>query len=278
MSFSIRVMTRADLERALHWAREEGWNPGLEDAAAFHAADPTGFLMGYIDDEPVSSISVVKYGEAFAFLGLYIVRPEFRGRGFGKATWDAGIASAGGRTVGLDGVVPQQDNYKRSGFVLAHRSARWGGTPDGDVAPTASVRPVEESDIPTVLAYDAGIFPSARDAFLKAWLASSARRTEGFFENGVLRGYGTVRRCVEGSKIGPLFADSAAVAEALVARLALGTPGKVFIDIPAPNTAAIAIAKRLGMTPAFETARMYRGPAPSLPVERMFGITTLELG
>ncbi len=278
MSFSIRVMTRNDLERTLGWAREEGWNPGLDDAAAFHAADPTGFLMGFLDGEPVSSISVVKYGETFAFLGLYIVRPEYRGRGLGKATWDAGIASAGARTIGLDGVVAQQDNYALSGFSLAHRSARWGGTVNGNVAARSSVRPIEESDIPAVLAYDAEIFPSARDAFLKAWLAPSARRTEGLFENGVLRGYGTVRRCVDGAKIGPLFADSAAVAEALVARLASGAPGKVFIDIPEPNAAAVAIARRLGFTPAFETARMYRGRAPSLPVQRSFGITSLELG
>ncbi len=278
MSFAIRVMTRDDLQRTLGWAREEGWNPGLDDAAVFHAADPTGFLMGYLDGEPVSSISVVKYGETFAFLGLYIVRPEYRGRGLGKATWDAGMASAGGRTIGLDGVVAQQDNYARSGFSLAHRSARWGGTLNGDVAGPSSVRPIEESDIPAVLAYDAGIFPSARDTFLKAWLGSSARRTEGLFENGLLRGYGTVRRCVDGSKIGPLFADTAAVADALIAKLAVAAPGKVFIDIPEPNMGAIAIARRLGFTPAFETARMYRGRAPSLPVQRIFGITSLELG
>jgi GNAT superfamily N-acetyltransferase len=278
MSFSIRVMTCDDLERALEWAREEGWNPGLEDAAAFYAADPRGFLMGSLDGDPVSSISVVKYGESFAFLGLYIVRPEFRGRGLGKATWDAGIVSAGARTIGLDGVVAQQGNYSRSGFELAHRSARWGGMLKAEVATPSFVRPIEESDIPAVLAYDAEIFPSARDAFVKAWLASSARRTEGFFENGVLRGYGTVRRCVDGFKIGPLFAYTAPVAEALLAKLAVGAPGKVFIDIPEPNEAAVAIARRLGFTPAFETARMYRGRAPSLPLHRIFGITTLELG
>jgi len=28
----------------------------------------------------------------------------------------------------------------------------------------------------------------------------------------------------------------------------------------------------------FETARMYKGPAPQLPVERIFGVTTFELG
>jgi hypothetical protein len=32
------------------------------------------------------------------------------------------------------------------------------------------------------------------------------------------------------------------------------------------------------MTPMFETARMYRGRAPDLPLDRIFGITTFELG
>src|SRR5690606_1981637 len=81
MSYDIRPMTRGDLDIALSWARDEGWNPGLDDAAAFHAADPSGFLMGFVDGAPASCISVVKYGGDFAFLGLYIVQPQHRGKG-----------------------------------------------------------------------------------------------------------------------------------------------------------------------------------------------------
>ena len=76
-----------------------------------------------------------------------------------------------------------------------------------------------------------------------------------------------------------LFAETPAIAESLLATLV--TPAgtdPVFIDIPAPNAAAIEMVTRLGFTPAFETARMYLGKAPELPVERIFGITTLELG
>jgi hypothetical protein len=32
------------------------------------------------------------------------------------------------------------------------------------------------------------------------------------------------------------------------------------------------------MTPMFETARMYRGGAPSVDVGRVLGVTSLELG
>ena len=44
------------------------------------------------------------------------------------------------------------------------------------------------------------------------------------------------------------------------------------------NHRAIALAKRWGLTPVFETARMYRGPPPELPLDRIFGIATFELG
>ncbi|MGO6906298.1 GNAT family N-acetyltransferase, partial [Rhizobium ruizarguesonis] len=107
--FAVRSMRPGELELVLEWARQEGWNPGLDDSLAFLEADPSGFFVGSIGEVPVGSISVVKYGESFAFLGLYIVHPDFRGKGYGKAIWAAGIASAGDRTIGLDGVAAQQD-------------------------------------------------------------------------------------------------------------------------------------------------------------------------
>ena len=130
---TIETMSRDDLALAVDWAAAEGWNPGLNDAAPFHETDPAGFLMARVDGQPVGCISVVAYDDAFGFLGFYIVRPEFRGRGFGWALWQAGIARLGERTIGLDGVVAQQDNYRKSGFVLAHRNVRYEGVSRADM-------------------------------------------------------------------------------------------------------------------------------------------------
>jgi len=280
MNLSIKPMTLSDLEVALGWARDEGWNPGLDDAAAFYAQDPGGFLMGWLGTVRIGCISVVRYGSDFAFLGLNIVHPAHRGKGYGKAIWDAGIAGAAGRTIGLDGVVAQQDNYRKSCFALAHKSVRWGGALRGLVTTRSFVRPIGEADLAAVLAYDRRHVAADRERFMTAWLApSSSRHTEGYFEDEALRGYGTIRRCVDGWKIGPLFADTPAIAETLLATLV--TPAAsdmLFIDIPEPNRAAVEMARRLGLTPAFETARMYRGTAPELPLDEIFGITTLELG
>jgi len=44
------------------------------------------------------------------------------------------------------------------------------------------------------------------------------------------------------------------------------------------NRDAVALAQRQGLAPVFETARMYTGAIRPLRLERVFGVTTFELG
>src|SRR3954447_6200713 len=217
----IRPASRRELELALEWAAQEGWNPGLSDAQCFHAADPDGFLLALRDGEPVASISVVRYGSDFGFLGLYIVRPDLRGRGYGYRLWQAGMARLEGRTIGLDGVVAQQDNYRHSGFSLAHRNIRYGGQPSIEGPQDARIRSVEGELLSAVLAYDRAFFPAPREGFLRCWLDPNRHQARAFVEDGAVRGYGVLRRCRTGFKVGPLFAETAEGAEALFRSLAV---------------------------------------------------------
>jgi GNAT acetyltransferase-like protein/acetyltransferase (GNAT) family protein len=278
-TLQINTMTRGDLDRMVEWAAREGWNPGLADADCFHAADPAGFLIGRIGGEPVACISVVSYGAAFAFLGFYIVKPARRGQGHGLRIWQAGMARLGDRTVGLDGVIAQQENYKQSGFVLAHRNIRFGGVVECEKPRDARIVSIAASLVDAVIAYDRAFFPAARDAFLRCWLRPGERNAIALIEDGTVRGYGVIRACRHGFKIGPLFADRDEDADLLFRALAAGAEGaEVFLDCPEPNRPATDLAARHGLSPVFETARMYRGPAPELPLSRIYGITTFELG
>src|SRR6056297_3205860 len=126
-TYSIERMNFEDLETAIDWAAEEGWNPGLYDAGCFYAADESGYLKGVLNGDMIASISVVKYGSDFAFLGFYIVKPEYRGQGYGYLLWSEAMKDVEGYNVALDGVVDQQPNYKKSGFKLAHRNIRFKG-------------------------------------------------------------------------------------------------------------------------------------------------------
>jgi GNAT superfamily N-acetyltransferase len=275
----ITTATPDDLDLMVEWAAREGWNPGLDDAPAFRAADPEGFLVGRLGVEPVSCISVVGYPGGFGFLGFYIVVPDRRGQGLGIATWRAGLERLGERTVGLDGVVDQQANYRRSGFVLAHRNVRFGGEVQVPPPDDPRVRPVDATLLDAVLAYDASFFPADRSAFLRAWVDPAHRTALALVEDGTVTGYGVVRPCLQGAKIGPLFADDDEGADLLFRALASrAAGGPVFLDCPEPNAAATALATSYGLEPAFETARMYRGTDPQLPLGRTYGITTFELG
>ena len=279
-NLSFRPISEAELAVPLQWAAQEGWNPGLADAGPFHAADPGGFLMAFVKAEPVGCISVVRYDASFGFLGLYIVRPEHRGRGYGMRLWQAGLAHLQGCTVGLDGVVAQQANYARSGFVYAYRNVRYSGVPTGASGLTdLRVTPMAADPLDAVVTYDRRFFPAPRAEFLRAWLGAGRRKAFAYVEDGGLRGYCVVRSCRVGCKIGPLFADTTMAAEALF-EIAVSHAGNgpVTIDIPEPNAAAGELASQYGLFPIFETARMYKGPAPNLPLDRIYGVTTLELG
>jgi ribosomal protein S18 acetylase RimI-like enzyme len=130
-NLTVRKMAEADLALALEWAAREGWNPGLHDAHCFYAADPQGFFVGEREGVPIGCVSAVRYGSGFGFLGLYIVKAEHRGQGFGLKLWRAALDHFGDRVTGLDGVVAQQENYRKSGFRLAFRNIRQQGRGGG---------------------------------------------------------------------------------------------------------------------------------------------------
>ena len=276
-------MTAREIGTAIELATAEGWNPGIDDAACFHAADPTGFLAGFIDGELVATISVVKYGDAFGFLGLYIVKPAYRGRGYGFELWNAGIAALGRRTIGLDGVVAQQENYRRSGFVLAYRNVRYEGVAPAHEEPVDGVTIVDAPAVPfdSLLDYDTRMFACERAAFLRAWLSQPKKDARALvaLDGDAICGLAVIRRCGAGHKIGPLFADDLTTARALYRALVSALPGEtVFLDVPESNPAAVALAVEHDMKSVFETARMYTRAAPSVPLANVFGVTTFELG
>jgi ribosomal protein S18 acetylase RimI-like enzyme len=279
-SYVTRTMTRDEVALAIQWAAEEGWNPGLHDAQTFPAADAQGFFVGTLQGEPVASISVVKYEPGFAFLGLYIVRPQWRGRGLGWALWQHAMASAAGRQVGLDGVVAQQPRYRKSGFELAWRNVRYEGRGGTPAAGDAHVLDLAGVPFETVCACDRAYFPADRAAFLRDWLAQPDAAALGWIGDGRLQGFGLVRRCRSGWKIGPLFAERERIAESLFIALCsrAGAKEPVYLDVPQCNAPAVALAQRHHMRVVFETARMYTGRPPAMNVHGVFGITTFELG
>jgi GNAT superfamily N-acetyltransferase len=277
---TIKRMTIAELKIAIEWAAQEGWNPGLYDAEAYYSADPNGYLMGYLNEQPIACISVVKYNEQFGFLGFYIVRPEYRGQGYGWKIWQAGMEYLKACNVGLDGVVDQQENYKKSGFKLAYRNIRFEGKPISPSNSKYSLTPIQQIPFSLIQEFEKNFFPAERNRFLEKWIQLPDAFGYGILEEGNLMAYSIIRKCREGYKVAPLFAENVEQAEMLLAGLSqqVKPHEKLYIDVPEIHTIAVDWIQSHGFKMVFETARMYTGALPKLPIHQIFGITSFEIG
>ena len=280
LEFSIRPMKRSEMDFAIQLAAKEGWNPGLHDAECFYRTDPDGFFIGLLgENQPVGCISAVSYNGEFGFIGLYIVAAEHRGKGFGTALWQRAMQRLDGHNIGLDGVVGQQANYRKSGFNLAYRNMRYQGA-DLRITSRKDLVPLPQLSWERLVNYDSRFFPGRRLQFLSTWIRMPDSRGGAVVRSGRVTGYGIIRRCRDGFKVGPLFADNEQIAGAILTGLSKHVPGgePIFLDVPEVNPAAVRLVERCGMTKVFETARMYTGPLPEIDLEGMFGVTTFELG
>jgi GNAT superfamily N-acetyltransferase len=278
--YTIRNAKRHEVDLIISWANLEGWNPGINDAETFYGTDPNGFFLGILDGRPVASISAVAYNGSFGFLGFYIVQPSFRGKGLGTEVWNAGIKYLGDRNIGLDSVLEQQRLYERLGFSPCYKSVRHQGVGTGQERKAEGIKYLSEVPIEDLLAYDDKYFPVPRHAFTNLWIRQTGGIALASVNDGVLSGYGLLRKCYLGYKIGPLFADDEDVAESLFLALCGHAPqgAPVFLDTPATNSAALELAEGHHMHPVFETIRMYSKEEPNQPMERIYGVTSFELG
>lgn len=279
ISFHVRILRPDEIHIPIEWARDEGWNPGVHDADCHYSSDPDGWLCAEKDDEIIGVAVATNYDETFSFGGFYIVREEYRNHGVGWDLMKAVYLHIGGRNFGIDGVFEMQDKYSASmGMKYAYRNIRWQGISTGVEQPDL----IRATDVPfnALLTYDTAHFPVQRSVFLKQWI----RQPEGVAllkldQNEKITGYGVIRRCYEGHKIGPVFADSPDIADEIFEGLTATVPGEtIFFDTPEPNVSAIQMAQKRSMTEVFGTARMYSQEIPKLPIHEIFGVTTFELG
>lgn len=277
MILEIRPLAFTEVATLVDWAAEEGWNPGLNDPRSFFAADPQGFLGGFLDGELVTGISGVRYGTDYGFVGLFITRPDLRYQGHGRTIWSAAMDRLQGRTIGLDGVPEQQKNYQSKGYAFSYGTTRYSGVLQEDYAPRTNIQPITPDMHSQLHLFDRLYFPSTREDFLTQWIEAAHCRYA-YVDDGEIYGFGLARECRQGYKIGPLFARDLKVATSLVIAVGASCDGEIHIDVPDFQHQFSSHLIACGFTPGFSTARMYKGPFPAFAEEGVYAVTSLELG
>ena len=265
------------------WAAAAGWNPGLADIAVAWGHDPEAFIALRKDGALIGGGAIMAYGRAAGFMGLFILRPEWRQQGLGRGLWHERLRRLQARLdpgapIGMDGVFEMVPFYEAGGFRSLHRDLRFEGLAEPGNADPA-VEPLVAVPTAAIAGYDAAVTGLARPGFLAAWLGVPGGYGVALREGGQLRGYGFARPCRHGVKIGPLLADTPALAERLLGSLLAARPGvPVALDVPEPNAAALAMVRARGWREAFGCARMETGGTLPVDLRRVFGVTSFEFG
>ena len=265
------------------WAEKEGWNPGPFDAEAFYHADPDGFYGYFLHDELIAAGSIVSYDGNFGFMGFFIVLPEYTGQGIGTKLWFQRRDQLLSRlktdaAIGMDGVLAMQSFYQKGGFEIAFRDERYEKI-GGDYEVHENISKIKDEDFDQILVYDTKCFGVDRSRFLKNWLQLPVSVAFKCVDNGILKGFCMIRKVAQGYKVCPLFADNFKIADELYkACLNEVKDNPLYLDIPVINEDAVKLIKKYNATYVFECARMYYGSPPDIPTDKIYGITTFELG
>lgn len=219
----------------------------------------------------------MRYDPQFNFIGIYIVKPEERKKGFGLKTWQEAFKLIADQPAALDAVLEQINNYQKFGFKPAHHHFRYQGIITGKIL--SEVRDLKTIDFEQLCRYDRQYFPSYRPDFLYCWINQPHGQGYAIINDGDLLGYGVIRKATDGFKVAPLFAENQDIAEKLFLALATYAEGSnLYVDVPNINKSAILFFENYKMNPIFECVRMYTGEPPHIDWQKVFAVTSLELG
>jgi len=227
----------------------------------------------------VGGISAVHYDDDYVFIGNHFVLPPYRGSGIGTAIWEYALALAGDKTIGASGLSDGREFYEDYGFESTSNIIQYGGVMFAEARLSDDIYSAQDIDIRYLVRYDASRFGTHREKFIRAWLDTVVMDGVCLLKEGSIQGWGCLRRCRRGWRLGPVFAEKYEYAEEIVRHLAMKTYTEwVFIDLPQNNVQAIRLAFAMGMTPLGARIRVVRGDRVSEPLDQIFGFTTLDIG
>ena len=178
--FSIRSLKIFEFKEILsNWAAKEGWNPGKHEYLPFYLASLNGHKGLFLNDMIIASLSGVRYSKHLAFLGIYIVDPDYREQGLGQILAKATLEELTDCSlIGINAVQQQVGNYQRKyGFTSSHINSRWTGKFKvqnnfllKNFKMDIKIVGREGLNINELMEYDGSIFSVPRPKFLRKWI------------------------------------------------------------------------------------------------------------
>ncbi|MHB8655611.1 MAG: GNAT family N-acetyltransferase [Terriglobia bacterium] len=272
-------MTRKDIPDAMRLKELAGWNQTSADWERFLAANPKGCFIAEMDGRRVGTVTTIIYEERFAWVGMVLVDPQFRGRGIGKALLEGAIAHLNARNITcikLDATPQGKPLYEKLGFVTEYEIERWAMKKQQPLGlPMTKRAPLE-----AVLKLDREVFGADRGALLQSISDSAPEFVQILATPTEVNGYVFGRHGALADSLGPWVArDEHAAAMLLDSFLSRSSRELVFVDCLKSNPWATRLVETRGFEFGRPLTRMYRGiNAHPGRTELVFGFLGPEFG
>ena len=219
----------ADIGAALALSNAVGWNQTAEDWALFIACG-TAFGLREPRGRLIASAAALPYGDAFGWISMVIVAPDWRRHGLARRLMGDCIAllRGAGRAALLDATPAGAEVYARLGFVELGGMERWEGE-GGGAQSAASVERLEAAAIARLIAADRAGFGADRGFLLRDFLARPGAMALAC--DGAML---VLRRGERALQLGPLLAPSATAARRLLSGALALAQGPLFLDLLEP--------------------------------------------
>ena len=280
-----RDMNLDDVPAGLRLCRTAGWNQLAADWELFLQLSPSGCRVATWDDRVIGTVATVNYENRFAWIGMVLVDPEYRGQGVGTRLLKESLEILKDLECSRLDATPQgRAVYLHLNFVDEYQLSRMQLDLSGRDLPHLGVRIANQiprkltgDDLPSVLEIDRRLFGADRSAVLKwswfqapeyAWVIQGDRNQPEAYCFG--------RRGFNFDQIGPIYSRAQQNAELLVwSCLEKRKNQFLIVDAFHHSPTWIAALERLGFTQQRPFIRMYRGENryPGLPDQlwAMFG-------
>jgi GNAT superfamily N-acetyltransferase len=260
-SMKIRTMTTDDLPAGMRLKELAGWNQTAADWRCFLDSSPRGCFAAEVEGAVVGTAATIVYEERFAWIGMVLVDPEFRGRGIGTRLLERTVEhldTIGIATMKLDATPAGRPIYQKLGFVDEYEIERWllkRPVPEAAAAPAP--HPVSEA----VLQLDREIFGADRSPLLRSLAAENPDFALVMERDGDILGYTFGRRGTLADHLGPWMARDGKTAAALLDEfLKNSRREKVFVDALKDRRFVSVMLRARGFKVSRPLARMVRGP------------------
>jgi GNAT superfamily N-acetyltransferase len=262
MSMEIRLMDVDDIPDGMRLKESAGWNQTPADWERFLQASPVGCFVAEWDRRVVGSVTSIVYEGRFAWIGMVVVDPLFRGRGIGTQLLDKAIEhldSTGVPTLKLDAPPQGRAIYEKLGFVAEYEIESW--VLQRAPGSLASLPPTTLPDFDKILEMDREVFGADRSELLRVIHLDAPDFTLAVKLHGELAGYALGRGGTRADHLGPWVAwDEPTAWELLDEFLHRSARECIFVDALKDNSVAVGLLQSRQFKLSRSLTRMVRGP------------------